>query len=328
MTTIPQGYNPETLRVATWNLLHTDTVTWKERMIEASKHLRDVDVLLIQEGMVDGENDGVAELANLLKMQIVTRHKIIGRDIDAVPEGQPRHESQVAILTHLPIMQELGPVSYSFWEENKYVIALLQSPSGRPIIAATAHFMWGGDNEHIRLKQAIDINRVVRNYKATLLEHGMPAPIAFFGGDLNTLPQSDTIRFLTGLHAVEGEPAFWVDSWIENGAGPGFTSIANNPWSEDTARRSNILEPWQLPNRRIDFLLLEGWVYGRPGYPIKAEIRGKESKTGGILASDHLAIVVELVDTPLTDAEKQILLDHATADNSSDMQEQDVPEGR
>lgn len=291
-------FQGETLKVATWNLLCSD-VDLRERMEEAAAHVLDADIVLVQESRQDEGNvpSSAQVLADQIGMKVASPTNSPSRR-----PGESHYRYGTAILTKLPIIEE-GTVDLrgcNGWQDYAS-IAWLTAPSGRRILAVSAHLEWGGDKENIRLAQAIAIENEVR---VRLAEHARTTsvtPIALLGMDANALPESDTIRYITGLGAGIGfGGAQWVDMWAASGQGSGHTSVVSgNPYAVSTAISVGITRPEMVPDRRIDYLLARGWVYGRPGHPLDVEVRGQSSMLGKVVASDHRAVVATIWDPPI-----------------------------
>lgn len=291
-------FHGETLKVATWNLLCSD-VDLRERMEEAASHVLDADILLVQESRQDG--NGTPSSAQVLADQIGMR-VASPTNYSYNKPGESPYRYGTAILTKLPIIEE-GIIDLKGCGGIKDLasIAWLTAPSGRQILAVSAHLEWGGDKEHVRLAQVIAIENEVR---VRLTEHSRISPvtpIALLGMDANALPDSDTIRYITGLGAGTGfGGAQWVDMWAASGQGEGYTSVvAGNPYAVSTAISVGITRPEMVPDRRIDYLMARGWVYGRPGHPLDVEVRGQSSTLGKVVASDHRSVVATIWDPPI-----------------------------
>lgn len=103
-------------------------------------------------------------------------------------------------------------------------------------------------------------------------------------GDLNAVPDSEEIRALTGRRAPAAPGVVFTDAWEVAGDGPGWTVVAENPWAANNA--------W--PRRRIDYVLV---AWPRPAKPVgnvaAARLIGTEP-VGGIVASDHYGVLVDL----------------------------------
>ena len=112
---------------------------------------------------------------------------------------------------------------------------------------------------------------------------GMPAILC---GDFNAEPDSDEIRFLCGLTALDSRTTHWVDAWREAGDGPGHTSDpAHNP----LARAMNVT------TKRIDYVFV-GDPFQRAdgaGRVLSASLAFDASLTGRV-ASDHTGVVVDV----------------------------------
>jgi endonuclease/exonuclease/phosphatase family metal-dependent hydrolase len=113
---------------------------------------------------------------------------------------------------------------------------------------------------------------------------GMPAILC---GDFNAEPDSDEIRFLCGLTAVDGRTTFWQDAWRVAGTGPGATQ----DW-----RVNPIAEAMNVHRKRIDYVFVgDGFQrQGNAGRVLLAELACHQPITG-VHASDHFGLVVDIV---------------------------------
>lgn len=288
---------PRPVRVATWNLLWGRDAH-AERLNEAAEHLRNFDIILLQEARLADGFDATNQLADMLGMTVAARANTVGplRTLRAYFDGS---YSQTAILTRFPVL-ESHTVHYPSHDDDAFAGAILHHPTtGRAWIAATAHLAWGANNEGTRLNQAIDLDLWTRYQVQRFSTPEAPAA-AILGGDFNALPDSDTLRYLTGRHTLNGRSTLWLDTWtIANPDDPGYTSSPDNLWALQTARNNGITHPEQVPHRRIDYLLTYGWAYGRPGYPLEVNCLGDPPATG-IHASDHLGLRANLQELPGT----------------------------
>jgi endonuclease/exonuclease/phosphatase family metal-dependent hydrolase len=108
---------------------------------------------------------------------------------------------------------------------------------------------------------------------------------AILCGDLNAEPMSDEIRMLTGLAPVPVPGVIFRDAWATAGdGGLGATVGPRNPYC------AAALEP----DARIDYVLV-GWPkLGGAGQVLDAIVGGDLAGDGGLLGSDHFAVVAEL----------------------------------
>ena len=114
--------------------------------------------------------------------------------------------------------------------------------------------------------------------------HAMPPVVC---GDFNAEPDSDEIRFLCSLHAIEGRAVFYQDAWRVAGEGPGYTQ----DW-----RTNPIADGMNINRKRIDYVFV-GDPFQRVGHAgrvLRAGLAFNEPLTG-VLASDHAGLVVDIV---------------------------------
>lgn len=168
--------------------------------------------------------------------------------------------------------------------------AVFDDPTGRAVAAVNLHGAWGGHNVALREKQILNADRFAAELENRLKDEGRD-PVIVLGGDLNAEAESTPIRFLTGLAPIQGRGTYWVDAWAAAGdGGPGFTSVSDNYWFQRTALRVGIDDPHAVPDRRIDYLFVRGWAYGRRGNPVRAWVDVTDTDEIGRHASDHLGL--------------------------------------
>lgn len=280
------------VRIATWNVLHS-TYERNSRMRMAAAELAGHDVCLLQEVVLpESGASSAALIAELSGQQVVaTAFGQVNRN------GEP---TGTAVLSSLPVLDSFSVDTALVMPEHglhaSYAGAVLRLPSGRPLAVVSAHLPWGGANEHNRLRHAQLINAEVQR-RTALLDDSM----IVMGGDFNCEPDSDTMRWLTGKSAVDTPHTFWTEVW--SGLHPhdaGATSVpAGNVNAMKTAIEvggggGGLLHP----SRRIDFLLVHGWAWGRAGHPLAAQLLGTRPNSEGLHASDHYGVSADLWDPP------------------------------
>lgn len=142
-----------------------------------------------------------------------------------------------------------------------------------------------------RRRQVLAIDDHVRRVRGSLDDlagFGVPreAMPAILCGDFNAEPDSDEIRFLSGLTTFDDRTTYWVDAWREAGDGPGATS---DPKHNPLARAMNVT------TKRIDYVFV-GDPFQRAdgaGRVLSASLAFDASLTGRI-ASDHTGLVVDI----------------------------------
>jgi endonuclease/exonuclease/phosphatase family metal-dependent hydrolase len=145
-----------------------------------------------------------------------------------------------------------------------------------------------------RVRQVVAIDDAVRR----LSDPVSVAPAVYGGppresmppivcGDFNAEPDSDEIRFLCSLHAIDGRSTFYQDAWRMAGEGPGYTQ----DW-----RTNPIAAGMNINRKRIDYVFVGDPFLraGGAGRVLRAELACHEPLTG-ILASDHVGVVVDVV---------------------------------
>lgn len=204
-----------------------------------------------------------------------------------------------AILSQLPVV-EAGSVVLRTpnCQLTRADYAVLQAATGQTLIVVSAHLAWGGDQEGTRLTQMTAINDRVRILMDRYQDRN---PVAILAGDFNTLPDSDTNRYLKGQGAgADGGYTFWTEAFAVVGNPDEATTVAAaNPWAQRTARGVGIEFPEMLPDRRIDYVWTFGWAYGRPGCPVAMQRSFTDTTRYGYPASDHYGLTVDFWTPPV-----------------------------
>ncbi len=199
---------------------------------------------------------------------------------DTAPSGRVGFHN--AIISRWPIVDIVSrplPTADGGPSHRSVLAVSVTTPWG-PWPVFTTHLEYRFDQSATRIRQATQLMQIVADRR------GDPAtdlpPIV--GGDFNAVPDSDEIRMLTGRSAPPVERMVFTDCWELAGGDDGATWRSDNPYQEATA--------W--PNRRLDYLFV-GWPRPKPvGNPVAARLAG-ERPVDGIWASDHAAVVVDLV---------------------------------
>lgn len=111
-------------------------------------------------------------------------------------------------------------------------------------------------------------------------------------GDFNAEPESNEIRYVKGLHAIDGRSVYFHDAWdVAGDGGPGYT------WSNRNEYAAVALEP----DRRIDYIFV--------GYPMRVGQYGVgkiescrvvcDDENDGVWPTDHFGVYAELRTEPL-----------------------------
>jgi len=268
----PYGRLIETrLRVMTWNVWWRFG-PWEARAPAIESVVRDVDpdVLCLQEvwGLPDGTSFA-SELAAALGYDHVYAQRL---DWDGVRFGN-------AVLSRWPIARSEWrplPAPDDQEEHRTVLLAEVDGPRG-PFQVFCTHLNWRLDHSAARQEQV----RAICSFVSEARPRTYPPVLC---GDMNADPMSDEIRMLTGRAAVPVEKVLFHDAWGVAGDGsPGST------WSNDNPYAALDLEP----SRRIDYVFA-GWPKaGGAGHVVSCRVAGQDA-VGGVVGSDHLAVVAEL----------------------------------
>jgi endonuclease/exonuclease/phosphatase family metal-dependent hydrolase len=254
-----------TLLVSTVNLDHFPDDRGARLEMAAAELLRHrFDVVLVQEAS-DHNGENTAELlARRCGMTLAVR----------TAQGN-------AVLSRLPVSDvsivELGSADAA--------AAVVDAGCHRFLMVST-HLSWGTGRENVRLDEVMKLDAWVSERAPLDPQRVQPELYAMLGGDLNSEPDSATVRWLHGLDVHEGRSTLWVDAW-RAGRGPGYTSTPENPFAARTAATVGIARPDLLPARRIDHLLSRGYAHGRVGSPLEAYLLGRGN---GRCFGDHYGV--------------------------------------
>lgn len=287
---------PGTLTVTTFNVLHADQErTGRALTAAAGLNAASPDLVLLQELPFEhGESSAyldtltaatglaVAQAAPLTAPNQATT----GRSGLGILYGPDLVLEEAGILPPVPGLEDYVPVPQASWA------VFAEAGAGRAVATVNLHGIWGGDRAHERERQIL---HAVRWAEALRQRWADREPLIVLGGDLNTVPESSVVRYLTGLQSLGGEGTYWVDAWAHAGDGTaGHTTTATSAWFLETARAVGIQRPEDVPPRRIDYLFVRDWVYGRRGHPLDTRVDLAGTGHDGRHASDHFAVTTVL----------------------------------
>jgi endonuclease/exonuclease/phosphatase family metal-dependent hydrolase len=274
------GYGPlvdTTLRIATWNVWATYG-PWQQRQpaIHAVLQAAAPDVVALQEAYesLDGTRSQAREIATTLGHEhvVFAPNLVMGefRAGNAIVSRWPiaRHAVHTLPRTVEGVADDEG-------EERLCVFADIAGPRG-PVQVFCTHLSWRGDHSAIRAAQVAAIAAAVRATRP----RSFPAIVC---GDLNSTPDSDEIRALTGKTAVPVRGVWFHDLWEQAGDGPGHTAHRSNPWF---AKNLDV-------DRRIDYILAGNPKLGGVGHVRSIRLMGTEA-VDGVIGSDHYGLVADL----------------------------------
>lgn len=286
------------LRVATLNVWHR-SADWPARRRVIDRYLRRLapDLVGLQEvevlrapaertaGGLDELDDQARDLAARRGM-----HLAFGAaHVRPRPDGTLR-EFGNALLSRYPITgQRVVPLPSGDRDEPRTVLSCrVASPAGVVPVFVT-HLSWRLDDGATRLRQVRELAGIVEDTVCGLRAEagaGDPFP-ALLLADLNAEPESDEVRYLTGLATVEGTNTRFADVWRYGGRGPGYTFDPANPHARATGEHA----------RRIDYILVAGPDDAGRGLPSRPRTAFRRP-VRGVHASDHAGVVVDLAAPP------------------------------
>jgi endonuclease/exonuclease/phosphatase family metal-dependent hydrolase len=148
----------------------------------------------------------------------------------------------------------------------------------------TTHLSYRQDEGKVREDQILFIDGEVTSRRPPPAAKESPQILL---GDFNATPDSDEIRWLSGLTTLGGRRVFYQDAWAAARAGePGYTWRVENPFR---ARMS-----WLSANRRIDYIFVTPARRDGRGTIRGAELAFTEPGARGIHPSDHAGVVADV----------------------------------
>ena len=190
-----------------------------------------------------------------------------------------------AVLSRWPIdATSSSPLPRSAASDDTDRVVLHARTNGLDVFCT--HLAWRLDDGAVRERQV----RALTGFVAATADPEADVP-PIVAGDLNAVPDSAEMRYLTGLASVDGESVCFIDSWgVAGGGGDGNTWDNRNPFA--------FIE--REPSRRIDHILL-AW---RPGSGVWVSRCGVVCDVAltGTFASDHFGLVAEISGRELGEA--------------------------
>jgi len=185
---------------------------------------------------------------------------------------------------------EVEPLVDSITED--YLAAGFFKIKNQKLLVGSAHLSWGTGKENVRLSEVLSIENLFKAHTDLDPFRGENNIIGILCGDLNTEPESSSIRFLKGLGVENHMSTMWTDSWVV-GNGEGITSSSSNLLAGRTAKSVG-LGTGNLPNRRIDYILVRGYAYSRPG-EFESSVLVGVTENKDLACSDHYGILTKIL---------------------------------
>lgn len=274
----------ETLRIGSWNILNKEISDARYGKIVRCIREKNLDVVALQE-VVD-----LQYLDMLMKPMFPYSHISVANHKDEYNVVYSRYPifAKDGYLNRNPMYRK--PLDYL----NQCAVKL----DNTVVYFYNVHLAWG-NREAERLRQMETIDLISDNYDDMWVGDDTVSVVHVLLGDCNALPDSRSIRFMKGLDVSSrgNSSTLWVDAWESSGSNPDTwvtTDHANNEYGINSAHRNGILHAEFTPKRRVDYILVKGFAYGRIGSPILFDYIHDNN---GEALSDHNGIMCELLLT-------------------------------
>ena len=263
------------LRVMTLNIWNMSG-PWRERRAEIVAWLRrlEPDIVCLQEVLDDGAG---RNQARWLADEAGGLHVAYGGA--SLPGGVGAIGN--AVLSRWPIDGEQAiDLHYQPRPDDVQRVVVHARTNGYDVFST--HLNWRFDDGHIRERQVVELAGFVAAQSDGTAS--MPPIVA---GDFNADPDSNEIRYLCGLAALEGASVYCHEAWrLAGGRGDGWTWDNRNPFA--AADRE--------PDRRRDDVFSGGRPNQGAGLPVHCEVVCDVALTG-TFASDHFGLVATLASS-------------------------------
>ncbi len=186
-----------------------------------------------------------------------------------------------ALLSRYPILEQRAfelPGADQSDQRRALLYALVDAPAARVPVFVT-HLNWPPQEGAIRCAQARRVAEIIDETAPP--EHAAYPPILM--GDMNAPPDSDEMRFVRGLTALEGRRTCFADAFEWVGEGPGMTFDRSNAFALES----------HAATRRIDYIFVRGLDRGRHGEPLACRVV-LDAPFSGVWPSDHFGVYAEL----------------------------------
>lgn len=162
--------------------------------------------------------------------------------------------------------------------------ALVEIPGEGDLLFIATTTAWRLDAEAARERQVVALADLDARHRQAL-----PTIMA---GDFNAGPDAGSIRYLTGLQAINGRSVHYHDAWTIAGQGTGYTWTDQNP---NAALVFDQIVKQARHRTRIDYVFIGSWHAHRQA---RARVRSAalccHQPSQGLWASDHFGVVVDL----------------------------------
>jgi endonuclease/exonuclease/phosphatase family metal-dependent hydrolase len=193
----------------------------------------------------------------------------------------------VAILSRHRVVEHEHRVLPSEGDEPRVILRARIETARGPVDCFTTHLNYRMTHGVVRERQVTAVDTFVT-------EQTGPLPRVLMG-DFNATPEHDEIRFLRGLHTLDGRRVFYQDAYarrhpVESEAG--FTWARRNPFTERMR--------WLERDRRLDYIFVTPITRDGRGVVQDCRIVFDRPDHDGCYASDHFGVLADVQLAPLT----------------------------
>jgi endonuclease/exonuclease/phosphatase family metal-dependent hydrolase len=255
-----------------------DEGPWAQRSALIADQIRKFspDLIAFQEVL---RGDGTDLLADILEG--TEYHSAFGKALDTGEGGRKEYGNAIASRWQIEEQEVIKLPVLDKVEDRVLLICRVRSPIGGIWFSST-HLTWELENGHIREHQVRAISDHILSRTAP---EDFPPLIA---GDFNAVPNSTEIRFMRGLHALDGVSVYFRDIWeFGGGEGPGLT------WS----RRNPYIPRWLAPDRRIDYIFVGPPKRDGVGEILNCQVVC-DMPRDGVWPSDHFGVYAQIATVP------------------------------
>lgn len=195
----------------------------------------------------------------------------------------PEREFGNAVASRWPVRdrEELALPHLDSGETRCALSVTIDAPFG-PLSFTTTHLNWKFHHGYVRERQVVELAKLVRRRRP---RDGFPPVVV---GDFNAEPDADEIRYLRGLHSIDGGSVAFHDAWqVAGDGGPGYTWANANPYAR---------VEWE-PDRRIDYIFTGFPRRDGTGGIITCRVVCNDEQNG-VWLTDHFGLYAELATEP------------------------------
>jgi endonuclease/exonuclease/phosphatase family metal-dependent hydrolase len=269
--------SPDRLRLLTHNIYGVQA-GWERRrdVLRTGLQILAPDIVLLQETILTEEYDQAVDVLG-------TGYHLVHSSVRHTQNGLG-----ISIASRWPITSvhelDLKPVSNrtASFPCTTLIAEIASPPPIGPLLAANHFPDYQLEHELERERQTVIAARALEHLHAEHPRH------VVLGGDLDAEPDAASLRFLTGKQSLEGLSVCYRDAWESRHPGSrGETFTPRNPLMAAMN--------WDWPFRQIDHILVRCGEHGGPTLGIAACELAFNRAIDGVWASDHFAVVADLV---------------------------------